>query len=268
MVSRSLVRQLKLGAMTTWRRTSLSFLPGIAILFTIAAPTAMAVPVTYTFTAICSGTIGSTPFTNVLVTVTATGDTSAIFQGEMPPYDPNTFFNPTQLSVNIPGVGTANFTGTGNIAGYGTLANGYVFDNQPESVIGFGVASDDSDNSGTAFATYNLSSAIGPTSSVSLNFGAETTMGELSLTTVTPGTFTAVLPGTPTIGGVPLSATLTFTNPTAAPVVPTASIPVQIPLSLAAGSATLATDDMGNVIGLTAADIDPFPHFTNQTTLI
>ena len=244
--------------MTTWPRLSLSFLPGVAILFAIAAPNAMAVPITYTFTATCSGTIGSTPFTNAMVTVTATGDTSAIFAGVNPPYTPGFFFNPTQVSASIAGVGTANFTGSGSIAGYGALANGYVFVDQSESLVGFGIESDRTDDFSPTFATYGLSSSIGPASSVSLQFSNEaTTLGALTLTTVTPGTFTAVAAGTPTIGGVPLYGTLTFTNPTGTAMA-TDSIPVQVTLSLAPGSATLSTDLSGNVIGLTAADINPF----------
>jgi hypothetical protein len=60
-----------------------------------------------------------------------------------------------------------------------------------------------------------------------------------------------------TIGGVPLNATLAFSNPTGT-VSPAASIPVQITLSLAPGSAALTTDASGNIIGLTAADITPY----------
>src|SRR5580698_8966577 len=109
MVARLSVRQLNLAG---------KCLPRVAILLALAAPIAMAVPVTYTFTATGSGMIGSTPFTNVLVTVTAIGDTNAIFQASG---QPNDFVNPTQASVSIPGVGTANFTGGGQYFGTGTL---------------------------------------------------------------------------------------------------------------------------------------------------
>lgn len=61
----------------------------------------------------------------------------------------------------------------------------------------------------------------------------------------------------PTIGGVAIDATLTFTDPTGT-VESTDSIPVDLTLSLAGDSAALTTDASGNIIGLTEADIDPY----------
>jgi uncharacterized protein (TIGR03437 family) len=250
MVAQSPVRPLSLAGICLRR---------IAILFAMAA-SAMAVPITYTFTSIGSGTIGSTPFTNALVTVTATGDTSAIFQGENPPFAPGTFINPVQLSVTIAGVGTANLTGSGDITGYGPLPNGYVYDNQSAPNLGFGLVTDNTTITDAAFSTYDLSSAIGPVSNVNISFSDEmTTLGALTLTTVTPGAFTATSYSGPTIGGVPINATLSFTQPTiAGTVLNTDSIPVEVTLSLAGGSASLTTDRSGNVAGLVAGDITPY----------
>ncbi|MGA2712599.1 MAG: hypothetical protein ABSG41_05790 [Bryobacteraceae bacterium] len=181
--------------MTIYRKSLRSFLLCVASLFAVAAPASMAAgTITFTFTADGSGTIGATPFADALVTVTAIGDTSAIFEAPSPPFEPDIFFSvPSQFDVSIAGVGTADFTGTGYWGG-----NGYVFDNQTGSGIGFGIESDDSDNSDSAFATYNLSSSIGPISSVSMNFSDEaTTLGLLTLTTVTPGTFAAQAASSP-----------------------------------------------------------------------
>ncbi len=154
------------------------------------ATTVSASAITYTFTAIGSGTIGTTSFTGDLVTVTAIGDTGAVFEAPQPPFPPDVFaIVPTQFEVSISGVGTAGFTGTGYFGG-----NGYVFDNEGDSLAGFGIESDAADISNLAFATYDLSSSIGPISGVSMGFSAEaTTLGALTLTTVTPGTFTAEL---------------------------------------------------------------------------
>lgn len=60
-----------------------------------------------------------------------------------------------------------------------------------------------------------------------------------------------------TIGGVAVDATLTFNDPTEM-VGPTDSIPVNVTLALAADSAAIETDAMGQVIGLDAADIAPY----------
>jgi len=60
-----------------------------------------------------------------------------------------------------------------------------------------------------------------------------------------------------TIGGIPVEATLTFTNPTGT-VGPTDSIPVEITASLALDSAAITTDGSGHVLGLTTADIEPY----------
>ncbi|MGO9260290.1 MAG: PEP-CTERM sorting domain-containing protein [Bryobacteraceae bacterium] len=179
-------------------RTAFALVFSVVFLCGVAAPTARASAVTYTFTATGSGTIGTTNFTDASVTVTAIGDTSTIFEAVSPPFSPDTFFDPTQVSVSISGVGTANFTGSGYIDGYGPLANGYVFDNQTETLAGFGIESDNSDTGNPVFATYNLSTSIGPISGVSMDFISEaTTLGALTLTTVTPGTFTAAVSSSP-----------------------------------------------------------------------
>jgi hypothetical protein len=49
---------------------------GATLLLCLAAPSAFAAPITYTFSGPVSGTLGATSFTNAQITVVATGDTS------------------------------------------------------------------------------------------------------------------------------------------------------------------------------------------------
>jgi hypothetical protein len=64
---------------------------------------AQATPITYTDTVTGTGALGALPFTNALVTISLTGDTSTVF-GDPVPRD---FGSAT---VNVFGVGTATFT--------------------------------------------------------------------------------------------------------------------------------------------------------------
>lgn len=145
-------------------------------------------PITYTFTATGSGSIGATDFANALATVTAIGDTSAVFT-DPPTFPVNTFFIvPTAFTISISGVGTAAFTGSGTVGG-----NGYVFDNQSVPFAGFGIEHDDGTTpQGAPYGTYALNTSIGPLPGVNIFFSTEaTTLGSLNFTTSAPGTFTA-----------------------------------------------------------------------------
>jgi hypothetical protein len=66
-----------------------------------AAPT-QAAPITYTEASIASGTLGGTPFTNALVTVKLTADTSGVIEPV-----PGVFVNQGTAAVTIDGLGTA-----------------------------------------------------------------------------------------------------------------------------------------------------------------
>ena len=72
-----------------------------------AAPT-QAAPITYTVESIASGTLGATPFTNALVTVELTADTSGAFEPD-PVAAPGFFFNPGTATLTIDGLATATF---------------------------------------------------------------------------------------------------------------------------------------------------------------
>jgi PEP-CTERM motif len=118
-------------------------------------------PITYVFSGTASGTVGNTNFRNALLTVSATGDTSAV-----------TGISGGTFSSNFPGGGvTFSVSGIGS----GTFSNSsYVFDDQNDfgGMVGFGVNGITkccdiigilgTDFGSTAFATYNLQSPIGP----------------------------------------------------------------------------------------------------------
>ena len=71
-----------------------------------AAPTQAAV-ITYTETAIASGSLGGTPFTDAAVTIQLTGDTSGVIEPD--PSLPGFFANPGTATLTIDGLGTATF---------------------------------------------------------------------------------------------------------------------------------------------------------------
>lgn len=67
-----------------------------------------AVPITYSLTTTATGTLGGSPFTNALVTVTLTGDTANVVPGPIP--FNNDLFNTGNATVSIAGLGTVTFT--------------------------------------------------------------------------------------------------------------------------------------------------------------
>src|SRR5712692_525620 len=143
----------------------------------------------YTFVDTGTGTIGSTPFTNSPFTITLVG-------------------NPNSITLNTPPCATlsgtctvfdlvassATFTVDGmNGAFTGTVG---IFDNQTFSALGFErnppAGADIMDLGNSAFATYDLSTAIGPIGPFSFSpaqfnctFGCVgTTLGDLSMSAV------------------------------------------------------------------------------------
>ena len=72
-----------------------------------AAP-AKAVPITYTLESIASGDLGGSTFTDALVTVTLTGDTSDVFE-PFPVEFPGVFALVGTPTLTIEGLGTATF---------------------------------------------------------------------------------------------------------------------------------------------------------------
>jgi hypothetical protein len=163
--------------------------------------------ITYTEQGVATGSLGTTPFTNALVTISVTGDTANVFESQMFPTE---FTNIT---------GTAKLT-IGGIPGTAMLTSGnvsvFVTQEGSPSVAGFG----DGDftiliNSNSSFATYGLKTSIGPLSGDAFSGsgvagGFETDHGKFMIASLAgTATFTAT-------AAVPEPASLTLAGIVAA----------------------------------------------------
>jgi hypothetical protein len=158
-----------------------------------------AAPITYTESATVSGTLGNTSFTNALITITGTGDTTGVFN------DGN-FRNNVSASFSIAGDGSGTFTDA-----IQTFVNQTFL---PTPAAGFDDATLGQpsilDTFSATFATYDLTTAIGPITGppfINPGVGFATTAGTLVLNIAGNSTFTAttgVVPA-PSIGaGLPI----------------------------------------------------------------
>ena len=170
------------------KRTILVLSAALAMLL-CGARQANADGITYTESATATGIIGTTSFTRALVTITFTGDTSNVTEPSL-----GLFLNTVgTATVTIGGVGTFAFTDSLN-----------VFDNQTAQAAGItdihGLG-DILDTFNSAFGTYDLTTAIGPVTDVSLFSpgGLDATTGGLLRLggDVSNSTFTATIVTTP-----------------------------------------------------------------------
>jgi hypothetical protein len=167
-----------------------------AIISVLCVANAKASTITYTESATVSGSLNGTSFTNELLTLTGTGDTATI--------------------VGTTGYITISLTPSFSVAGVGsgTLTSPFVvFEQQSNSAVGFELTGslDLLDTFNAVFATYNLSTSIGPaTGSSAINAGHSfsTNVGPLILTSAGDATFTAVGGSGPPPSAVPLPAAL------------------------------------------------------------
>ena len=168
-----------------------------AILTTLCCAAASAGPITFTETQIGIGSLGGTPFNNVLVTIVLTTDTSTITGGS------GVFFDIGPATVTVAGLGTATFTDTMEaVVSQGCPCAG-ISDETTDRAVMF--------DTNSAFSTYDLSTAIGPLlgeSSGNSGLGFSTSMGAFILSSSLnneghPATFTAT-----TVGSVPEPGTL------------------------------------------------------------
>jgi hypothetical protein len=132
----------------------------------VYGPVARASAITYTEQATMTGFLGATTFTNALVTIVVNGDTSNI---TIPfAFDPGIFFNIGGVAtLTIAGIsGTATFTDTMMGA---EVDQGLQFADIADFTSGESVLTTDN----SAFATYDLSTAIGPLSGAVDGFNSE-----------------------------------------------------------------------------------------------
>jgi hypothetical protein len=171
-------------------------------LLSMASAGLYAVPIFYQYTTTVTGTLGSTPFSGDLMTVTATADTTQVTSTPTM-FGPVWVVEPT-TTFTIAGVGTGTFTlptffddpnGSGDII-FGLIGppNGFTGCNGCDALLGMTIVL-------SPLSTYNLQTSIGPLSSPvdfeTTFFGTfqniSTSLGTLSLT-AQDDTFTAIVP--------------------------------------------------------------------------
>jgi hypothetical protein len=119
---------------------------------------AHATAITYSLSTTASGSLGGSPFTNALVTVTLTGDTANIIPG--PPPHTGVVVNPGTASVSVSGLGSGTFTDS--IVIVDTLSDLSIFGVPAvlflDNTTGTGIVL----QTGSAFSTYDLGDPFGP----------------------------------------------------------------------------------------------------------
>jgi hypothetical protein len=149
----------------------------------LAAASATAAPITYRTTATATGTLGGTPFTDALVTITGIGDTTSV-TCVVDYCETGTL----DAMVSVAGIGTADFTIDVRLfAAWGVDAVGF-FDNAQFDIL---------DTFNPALAGYDLQSPFGPVtgeSAINSDDSYATTLGLLLLTSAGDSTFEAFSP--------------------------------------------------------------------------
>jgi hypothetical protein len=159
----------------------------LAATVAVSPAAASAALLTYTETADVSGSLNGVAFTDDIITISGTGDTSNVEGG------PSFFLLGLPAEFMLSGGGSGAFTDSI-----------YVVSNHPGTIAGFSDLTSDllilfTDNS--VFATYDLSTPIGPVSGGAiLNSGSSfpTSAGALILDSGSNATFTAGVPETST----------------------------------------------------------------------
>lgn len=154
----------------------------VVAVLAFGASQSFASTITYTEQAVASGTLGNNSFNGALVTLTLVGDTANVTGG-------GGFFQNLvgTFTVTVAGIGTATFTDAME-----------VFDNQGAAAVGFGDLDQGPgsvlDTFDAAFATYDLTTAIGPitnTAFIRPDLFFNTTMGAFNIQSSGDSTFTA-----------------------------------------------------------------------------
>jgi hypothetical protein len=124
---------------------------------------------TYTETITASGKVGNTSFTNEVVTLTATGDTSNIFELRSSPL---TYEIPVTMTFSVQNGPSSTFLGSPD-----------VFVNNGFGSAGFSIGSDILDVYNSVFVTYSLGYSLGavPGGDVDTGYTFSTTDGNFAL---------------------------------------------------------------------------------------
>jgi hypothetical protein len=162
--------------MKTW----ICCLAGLAILAPLSAG-----PITVTISFTGTGTVGASPFTNASVLITGTGDTIA-----------NTgcgagcfFMHPATTTIAIAGFSLASVTDSNTFG-----------DNQGAGSAYFSTTTDELIMPNVAFATYNLTTSLGPLNpainpSNWATIGVHTNQGIINVSSASNATYQAVVSG-------------------------------------------------------------------------
>ena len=154
----------------------------VAALFAaVFSEVAYAGAITYTATTTGSGSLGGTNFSNALITITGTGDTSDVQEGS----SSKIFLVPISASVTVAGIGSGTFTDEMRaVVNQSVLVAGISNLTKNRFVLG---------PNNPAFSAYDLKSSIGPLSGSSAfnsGFAFPTTAGNFIITSSSTASFT------------------------------------------------------------------------------
>jgi hypothetical protein len=161
----------------------------IAIVWIALHCTAEANSVVYTLSGTGTGSLGATPFSDVVFTITSTADTANITESQLQPGPPGYYIfvvPDITATVFVSGLGAATFT-----------IPTHNFDNFNTDIAGISASDlkgDILDINNSAFTSYDLSSSLGPlTGTPLINPGVtfQTTVGDFSLSSISFVTFQA-----------------------------------------------------------------------------
>jgi len=166
----------------------------LAIGALLAGGAANSAPITYTESATISGSLDGAAFSDALITITGTSDTTTVFNDGL-------FRNDVTASFLISGTGSGNFTDVIQVfANQGKIAAGFDdFTLGQSSIL---------DTFNAAFGSYDLTTAIGPlvgSPFINSGFAFGTSAGDLIITASSDSTFTAVVSN---VANVPEPASL------------------------------------------------------------
>jgi len=152
-----------------------------AMLCVFLVGAANAVNLTYTETAVVSGTVGATNFSNALITITESADTSGVYVYGGPGY----YTNPGLVTFSIAGIGSGTLTGA-----YGVFASPY-----PAAGFWDGLGDSILDTVNATLGTYDLMTPIGPITDspfIRPDVNFTTSLGDLNIQDAGQATFSAV----------------------------------------------------------------------------